>query len=454
MAIDYRLNVINPLEAAVSGFEAGQGLLGRRQEQEQRLGLIAAQQREAQMRAAEVQAKLQQAQQMQTDLAAFAENPNPTAKDTFSLIARYPTLVEPMKVYMAQRSAEENEAAYNEMAAVYNPLRIGNVADARRALEIRRDAAVNSGDAEKAKLVETEITMLDQSPEAVRAQLAIGMAHANPEQYKKVEEAFEAYTGKKEADTEAVRTARAYAETFGKPGSPEYMQAFRTKLNPPPPPGVTVNVGPEGRPLTPGQKKVDETFAETYAAFVTGGATDSAKQATQLSDALTQLQQNKKLTGPLVGIMPDTLQSFAAPEALAVKQNIQEVVQRNLRTILGAQFTAKEGDALIARAFDSSLGVSENIKRVRRLLDQINTANRDVQSAVNYYEANGTLQGFKYTVPKISDFQDAVSGKVPKNAMGMDFGGMDNKTLLQQNPMQMTPEQKRLFTEELDKRGL
>ena len=68
MAIDYRLNVINPLEAAVSGFEAGQNLLGRRQEQEQRLGLIAAQQREAEMRAAEVQAKLQQAQQMQQRL--------------------------------------------------------------------------------------------------------------------------------------------------------------------------------------------------------------------------------------------------------------------------------------------------------------------------------------------------------------------------------------------------
>jgi hypothetical protein len=195
MAIDYRLNVINPLEAAVSGFEAGQSLLGRRQEQEQRLGLIAAQQREAEMRAAEVQAKLQQAQQMQTDLAAFAENPNPTAKDTLSLIGRYPTLGDAVKTYTAQRTTEENAAAYNDMVAVYNPLRIGDTKGARRELENRRQAAANSGDAEKAKVLEGQLAMFDQSPEAVRAQLAIGMAFMNPEQFKKTEEAFEAYRG-------------------------------------------------------------------------------------------------------------------------------------------------------------------------------------------------------------------------------------------------------------------
>jgi len=195
MAIDYRLNVINPLEAAVSGFEAGQNLLGRRQEQEQRLGLIAAQQREAEMRAADVQAKLQQAQQMQTDLAAFAENPNPTAKDTLSLIGRYPTLGDAVKTYTAQRTTEENAAAYNDMVAVYNPLRIGDTKGARRELENRRQAAANSGDAEKAKVLEGQLAMFDQSPEAVRAQLAIGMAFMNPEQFKKTEEAFEAYRG-------------------------------------------------------------------------------------------------------------------------------------------------------------------------------------------------------------------------------------------------------------------
>jgi hypothetical protein len=195
MAIDYRLNVINPLEAALSGFEAGQSLLGRRQEQEQRLGLIAAQQQEAQMRADEVRRKMAEAQQMQTDLAAFVENPKPTAKDVFALTARYPSLADPVKQFMSQRSAEENAAIYEDMNAVYRFLRLNDVPGARMALEQRRQAAVNSGDQAQAGLLQGQIQMLDMNPNAVRSQLALGMSAANADQFKKQEEAFETYAG-------------------------------------------------------------------------------------------------------------------------------------------------------------------------------------------------------------------------------------------------------------------
>jgi hypothetical protein len=197
---------------------------------------------------------------------------------------------------------------------------------------------------------------------------------------------------------------------------------------------------------------VDENFADTYAAFVSGGATDAAKQVTQLSSALKQLEQNSELTGPLIGLMPETLQSFAAPEALAVKQTIQEVVQRNLRAVLGPAFTAKEGEALIARAFDPALGQKENVKRVRRLLEQIERANADTQAAVAYYEANGSLQGFKYKAPALSDFEAAASGK--GGATTIDFGKLDNTTLLRQDIGKMTADQRRALAAELDRRGL
>jgi hypothetical protein len=151
--------------------------------------------------------------------------------------------------------------------------------------------------------------------------------------------------------------------------------------------------------------------------------------------------------------MPETLQSFAAPEALAVKQTIQEVVQRNLRAVLGPQFTAKEGEALIARAFDPSLGQQENVKRVRRLLEQVDRANADAQAAIKYYETNnGTLQGYQYNKPQLSDFQAAASGK--GGAVTIDYGKMDNSTLLLQDVNKLTSDQRKALMTELDKRGL
>lgn len=195
MAIDYRLNVINPLEAAMAGFETGQSLLGRRQEQEQRLGLIAAQQQEAQARADEVRRKMAEAQQMQADIAAFVENPKPTAKDVFALTARYPTLTDPVKQLMSQQSGEKNAAMYEDMNAVYRFLRLNDVPGARMALEQRRQAAVNVGDKAQADVLQGQIKMLDMDPNAVRSQLALGMAAANPDQFRKQEEAYETYAG-------------------------------------------------------------------------------------------------------------------------------------------------------------------------------------------------------------------------------------------------------------------
>jgi hypothetical protein len=98
--------------------------------------------------------------------------------------------------------------------------------------------------------------------------------------------------------------------------------------------------------------------------------------------------------------------------------------------------------------------VPENIKRVRRLLQQIERANADTQAAVDYYEANGTLQGFKYKAPKLSDFEDAIDGKGPEFAPGVNFNSMDDRTLLRQDITKLTPAQRKALTDELDRRGL
>lgn len=454
MPVNYQLDVINPFQAALQGYGAGAQMVQQDRQAGQENQLFQAQMAEQQARAAKLQQEIAAANERNAVYGEFY-NAVEAGNLTPALVAKVTALDEKLGTYgadiMANISEEGKKSAFNNVMGPATALATGDVEAAKANLQTQYDAMLNAGNEQGAKAVKVYLDQL-ATPQGQTLTQAALLRRANmldPEGFKLQLDNITAMKGEKE--TEAVTTARAYASTFGAPGSPEYMRAFQTKLLPPPAPGTQVFVGGSEKPLSPGQKKVDEVFADTYAAFVTGGATDTAKQVTQLAEALKQLEQNKELTGPLIGLMPDVLQSFAAPEALAVKETISEVVQRNLRAVLGPAFTAKEGEGLIARAFNPALGTQENIKRVRRLLDQIKRANSDTEAAVRYYEANGSLQGFKYNAPRLSDFQDAIDGKGPAT---IDFSAMDSSALLRQDVTKMTREQRAALSAELDKRGL
>jgi hypothetical protein len=164
-------------------------------------------------------------------------------------------------------------------------------------------------------------------------------------------------------------------------------------------------VSPEEISLTPAQKAIDTKFAEEYTNFTTaGGYTDVQKGIKQLNQSLEALRKSTALTGPVIGGVSDKVLKFTNPKAIAVREDVEEVVQRNLRLILGAQFTEKEGERLIARAYNPNLEESENITRLERLINQIQGAAQAKMEAIKYYEDNGTLAGFKGKIPQISDF--------------------------------------------------
>jgi hypothetical protein len=153
--------------------------------------------------------------------------------------------------------------------------------------------------------------------------------------------------------------------------------------------------------LTPGEKALDTAYAKDHVDFVQGGAADARKGVDQLKGVIGQLEavatgkSNTALTGPTVGRLPDAVAAYTNPEAIAARDRVGEIVQRNLKTILGAQFTQKEGDALIARAYNPALGEGENAARLKALLGTMEKALTAKQAAAEYFEANGTLKGFK-----------------------------------------------------------
>ena len=176
--------------------------------------------------------------------------------------------------------------------------------------------------------------------------------------------------------------------------------------------------------LTPAQKKVDEAFGKEYEAFAMGGFADVEKGIGQLRGVLGELRDpnGPNLTGPVLGLLPDAVKSFTHPKAIDRREAVEEVVQRNLRAVLGAQFTQKEGERLIARAYNPSLSEEENAVRLERLISSIEKAYAAKVAAAKHFEEHGTLSNYNGSLSfGLSDIergmeQDASRGEPKKKA--------------------------------------
>lgn len=168
---------------------------------------------------------------------------------------------------------------------------------------------------------------------------------------------------------------------------------------------------PEAPKALPGQEALDKAFAEEYVQWRTMGQSDATKGLEQLqssADALTK----KNLTGPLIGMAPDFINAWVNPDSIEAREAVEEVAQRNLRLILGGQFAMKEGEQLIARAYNPRLPEAINRKRVLRLIKQMQEAAEQKESAARYFEEKGTLNGWQGKLWTMSDFDPDGEGAV------------------------------------------
>lgn len=167
---------------------------------------------------------------------------------------------------------------------------------------------------------------------------------------------------------------------------------------------------------------VDRAFAPEYVEFVQGGAAEAAKALEELKQAHTTLVSGKNnITGPVVGTMGTipligkVAQDIFNPEASDVQETVEYTVQQSLRPILGAQFTEKEGERLIARVYNRRLDESVNAERLDRLINQLQRAYEEKQRAAEYFEQHGTLSGFEgKTSWTIDDIWPASDGETTR----------------------------------------
>ena len=164
---------------------------------------------------------------------------------------------------------------------------------------------------------------------------------------------------------------------------------------------LTAKQAEKGLVLTPAQKAADMAFGKDYNDFVAGGGVSTIeKNIKQLDQAISLMENAKKagknLSGRAVGLADSSgTLSYLFPEAAQVKDLVGGVAQSNLRQILGGQFAAKEGEQLLARAYNTAQPINDNISRLKALREQISTAANAKIQAVGFYENEGTLAGFK-----------------------------------------------------------
>jgi hypothetical protein len=158
---------------------------------------------------------------------------------------------------------------------------------------------------------------------------------------------------------------------------------------------------------TVGQAAIDKKFGEEYAAWTLGGGVQSAARIAKINDVASQLQSREDMSGPIVGYALEnlpTVASFIYPEAQDAKDVVESVVQTDLRAILGGQFAAREGEALIKRAYNPRLKEEQNIRRLQLLSMQMQKVADEKNRAMTYFAEKGTIKGYNFVPYRATDF--------------------------------------------------
>jgi hypothetical protein len=420
---DYRLAVQNPVQMALQGYMQGQQMVGQREEAAMNRELFDLKKQEFQMGQQKLAQEQAQAQAMQTDLAGFAERlatNAATIDDVISLSAKYPEIGEQVQASWTMKSDADKEATKKELVRFGSALKFSPDVAARLISE-RVTALEENGAPEALAAAQNIKGYLDMGmPEAALASIVLQANNVmKPEEF----EAFSSVIMPKRPEAAGAVGKIIqdwengyYEKLYGPEGAREAALA-------------DIKAAQEGKPLvqnivggelSPGFKKRDELFAQIALDWETGGGSDALKQLVQIEDVIGRIDRGENVSGGVSGFSPDLLRAFADPNAQDAKDTVEEVVQRNLKAILGAQFTAQEGGELIKRAFNARLSPEINRKRLQRLFTQMRLAAEQKQAMTNFFNQNGTLQGYQGKQPSMADFYTALDAPADTNELTID----------------------------------
>jgi len=161
--------------------------------------------------------------------------------------------------------------------------------------------------------------------------------------------------------------------------------------------------------LTVGQKKLDETFAKDLVANRDKLLNDKVNLS-KIENILAEINDpDFQATGTIrqkSPILEDLLKfDSQGQRRLDLSDRVRNVVQQSLRTILGAQFTEREGEKLIASYFNPALPESYNQRRLAELQTQLKAKTDYEDARINHFIENGTMDKFNLKPPSAEDIK-------------------------------------------------
>ena len=150
-----------------------------------------------------------------------------------------------------------------------------------------------------------------------------------------------------------------------------------------------------GLDLSELEKERDKKLAGELVEFERGGFAQVESNLDKLDKVIAQLESSQNLTGPVIGNVPTVLKAFTNPESVGVEDDIRSIVFQSLRETLGAQFTEREGDRLVAASFNPLLSEEINAERLKRLRRETARSAQAKLDMIDYFDKNKTLAGYK-----------------------------------------------------------
>jgi len=147
--------------------------------------------------------------------------------------------------------------------------------------------------------------------------------------------------------------------------------------------------------LTPGQKEADKAFGKEYQERLTSGNDKTQENdLSTLRDAVKMLKKTDMASGPLIGFMPKGMRDRVTPTGAGLQDRVEGIISKNLKTILGSQFTERDRMDFIKTSYNPNLSEAENASRIEKIASRLAESTKNQRAMDAYFREHGTLAGF------------------------------------------------------------
>lgn len=159
----------------------------------------------------------------------------------------------------------------------------------------------------------------------------------------------------------------------------------------------------DGSKPTKAYEAVDRDYAKQYNEWTTTGRSSYQKNRKLLEDAKNSLSSlsntdKGKISGRGTSVLGNISGGLLrSDKSLQIENDVKQAAQASIKAVLGSQFTEKEGENIMNRSYDVRLSPEENVKKIDRALNEIDTKAKAEEERANWFEKNGTTYGFKST---------------------------------------------------------